>query len=66
MHKYATTIDENQNEVIAINTDRVSISWDGLILKNDEGTDVFYADPDTGNLILTGTITAAAGSIGGW
>ena len=66
LHKYATTIDENQNEVIAINTDRVSISWDGLILKNDEGTEVFYADPNTGNLILTGTITAAAGNIGGW
>ena len=77
LHKYVTTIDENQNEVVTINTNRVSISWDGLILKNDEGTNVFYADPDTGNLIITGTIYASAGSftgeveastghIGGW
>lgn len=38
--------------------DRVSISWDGLTLHNWKGDKVFYADPNTGDLTLTGTVTA--------
>ena len=45
---------------------RVEISWDGLKLRNWAGDEVFYADPDTGNLTLSGTIRASAGQIGGW
>ena len=45
---------------------RVEISWDGLILRNYEGKSVFYADPNTGNLILAGNVTANEGNIGGW
>jgi len=45
---------------------RVEISWDGLILRNWSGKDVFYADPDTGNLTLEGSVVATSGYIGGW
>ena len=45
---------------------RVEVSWKGLILRNWNGDDVFYADPDSGNLYLTGHITAISGEIGGW
>lgn len=37
---------------------RVEVSWDGFKLRNWEGTEVFYADPDTGNMHLTGDIDA--------
>ena len=46
--------------------DRVEISWLGLILRNNTNQIVFYADPDTGDLTISGTIQANAGSIGGW
>lgn len=46
--------------------DRVEISWDGLILRNWNNDKVFWADPDTGNLNLTGNVKANSGSIGGW
>ena len=45
---------------------RVSISWDGLTLRNWNDTRVFYADADTGDLTLSGTIRAASGEIAGW
>lgn len=46
---------------------RVEISWDGLVLRNKDGDSVFYADPDTGNLIIAGGATIAKGStIAGW
>ena len=46
---------------------RVEISWDGLILRNKSGEQVFYADPETGNLIIAGGATIAKGStIAGW
>lgn len=46
---------------------RVEISWDGLILRNKSGEQVFYADPETGNLIIAGGATIARGStIAGW
>lgn len=46
--------------------DRVEVSWRGLILRNWNKDEVFYADPNTGDLTLTGTINANAGEIGGW
>lgn len=36
--------------------DRVEISWNGLVLRNNEGNRTFYADPDTGDLNITGNI----------
>lgn len=44
---------------------KVEVSWNGFILRNNDGTDVFSAD-DKGNLSLIGKITSTAGSIGGW
>lgn len=46
-------------------TNRVEVSWNGLILRNEEGTPVFSAD-DEGNLQITGEITANTGAIGNW
>lgn len=43
----------------------VEISWDGLIIRDDNGNKVFYAD-ENGNLMLSGTIKAKEGEIGGW
>ena len=37
---------------------RVEISWDGLKLRNYNNDLVFYADADTGNLTVSGTIKA--------
>lgn len=48
------------------NIKRVQISWDGLILRNWQNDKVFYADADTGNLYLKGTIDATGGHIGAW
>lgn len=45
---------------------RVEIGWKGLILRNWDNQDVFYADADTGNLTLTGRIIATSGKIGAW
>ena len=46
---------------------RVEISWDGLKLRDWEGNNTLWADPDTGNLNMIGRITALeGGSIGGW
>ena len=45
---------------------RVEVSWDGFKLRNWNNEEVFWADPDTGNLNITGRIVAASGTIGGW
>lgn len=45
---------------------RVEVSWRGLILRNWENEEVFYADPNTGNLTLEGRIETQSGKIGGW
>ena len=45
---------------------RVEVSWRGLILRNWESEEVFYADPNTGNLTLNGRIVTQSGKIGGW
>lgn len=41
--------------------ERVAITWDGLTLRNYKNEKVFYADADTGDLTLAGTIYAKAG-----
>lgn len=45
---------------------RVEVSWEGFVLRNWQNDKVFYADPDTGNLIISGTINATSGHIGAW
>lgn len=44
---------------------KVEISWDGLILRDNKNNKVFYADNE-GNLTLEGEIKATKGTIGGW
>lgn len=48
----------NYSEPLTRTVKRVEISWNGLTLRNNEGKDTFYADPDTGNLTLRGNIVA--------
>ena len=43
----------------------VEVSWNGFILRKENGDVVFNADR-AGNLTITGTVNAGAGSIGGW
>ena len=38
---------------------RIEISWDGLIMRDWTNTKTFFADPDTGDLYLSGTIFAS-------
>ena len=57
--------DTDSNEGLEL-IKKVEISWNGLILRNDDGEKVFYADPETGNLIIAGEINAATGKIAGW
>lgn len=45
---------------------RVEVSWDGFILRNWFNQPVFWAEPETGNLILRGRIEATSGYIGTW
>ena len=45
---------------------RVEISWDGLKLRNWSNDEVFFADANTGDLTLKGSIEATDGHIGGW
>ena len=44
---------------------RVEISWDGLKLRNWNNEEVFYADADTGDLTLKGTVYATGLYIAG-
>lgn len=63
-----------RNEAVSINNDptniwsvdRVEISWEGLILRNNNNDKTFFADPDSGDLTLIGKITANSGTIAGW
>ena len=55
--KGAFLIDDNNNAVeIKQDVNRVEISWEGLVLRNNENKRTFFADPDTGNLNITGNI----------
>ena len=64
----ALVLSNKKDRFITLNQDvnRVEISWNGLILRNWNNEEVFWADPDTGNLNLTGTVNAYAGKIGNW
>lgn len=57
---FLTNVKDNGEKI-----NRVEISWDGLILRNNNGDTVFNADND-GNLTIVGNIQAATGKIGGW
>ena len=50
--EWAYIFDKNTNTytTLAQDVDRVEISWEGLILRNNDNERTFYADPDTGNL----------------
>lgn len=51
--------DENHNPVALENkVDRVSITWNGLTLRNWNNDRTLWADADTGNLTVEGTIRA--------
>lgn len=55
--KGAYIIDDDNNAVqIDNDVDRVEVSWKGFILRNYKGEKTFYADPDTGNLNISGNI----------
>ena len=43
----------------------VSLDWDGLTLRNNNGDKTVYIDASTGNVVISGTIYATAGEIGG-
>ena len=60
-------LNSDKTDYITINqdVDRVEISWEGLKLRNWNNQEMFWADPDTGNLYLQGTIRATDGWFGG-
>lgn len=58
-----STIEKNDANKTKINL--VEVSWNGFILRDEDGGVVFNADR-AGNLTITGTVNAGAGSIGGW
>lgn len=43
----------------------VSLDWNGLTLRNNNGDKTVYLDAQTGNVIISGTIYATSGNIGG-
>ena len=59
--KEGTVIKNKDNELQEItgqDINRVEISWNGMRLRNWENEEVFYADADTGDLTLKGTLEA--------
>jgi len=58
------TVAENLTSITEVK--RVEISWDGLKLRNWDNKEVFYADPNSGDLTLEGSVIADSGRIGGW
>lgn len=58
----AVVLNENRSDFVTVmnKVNRVEISWDGLVLRNYDGDKTLYADPDTGNLFLSGTVYADA------
>lgn len=62
-YKYKTITAQKDGQDIDV--ERVSISWDGLRLRNYDNGLTFWADANTGNLYLAGTVYANKGVIGG-
>lgn len=58
--------DKNDFMTIASDVDRVEISWNGLILRDWNNNQTLFADPETGNLKISGIVDAYAGKIGAW
>lgn len=58
--KGALVLNQNKTDynTLTRDVDRVAITWDGLTLRNYEGTRTFFANADTGDLYLAGTIFA--------
>ena len=56
--KNATVYTNNEYIILDSPVTRVQVSWDGLKLRNWNNDEVFWADPDTGNLYITGTVFA--------
>lgn len=50
------TIETRLEDKLDKEVKRVEISWSGLKLRNWKGEETFYADPDTGDLIIGGTL----------
>lgn len=61
---HAATGSSVGNVIMNQDVDRVEISWDGLKLRNNNNETVFYASPDTGDLNITGKISATELEIG--
>lgn len=59
-------VNKNSNLIGLNEIVRVEVGWRGLILRNWQNEEVFFADPQTGNLTLQGTIQATGGFIGQW
>mgnify|MGYP007070306289 FL=1 len=53
-----TDSESNGYRILDDDVTRVEISWDGLKLRNWDNDEVFWADADTGNLTLKGTVYA--------
>jgi len=64
--KGALILNQDHNALNELDEDinRVEISWDGLILRDWENNRTFYADADTGDLTLKGTVYATGLYIG--
>ena len=60
---YLFNKENNSYDKLDSDVDRVEISWDGLILRNNKNDKTFYADPDTGNLNIKGNITIEGNNI---
>lgn len=58
----------NSDGIVGQNGDveRFKLDWDGLTLKNKDGTPTLQSDADTGDLTIAGTIKAKDGNIGNW
>ena len=57
---------DTQDEITANGIKQVEVSWRGLIMRDFTNQKVFYADADTGDLVITGNFSAHGGNIGGW
>lgn len=58
----AYVLNEDKSDFIELDRDvtRVEVSWDGFKLRNWKNKEVFWADPDSGNLYLKGNVFANA------
>lgn len=54
----ATIYSNEKYSVLNKDVTRIQISWSGLKLRNWNNQQVFWADPDSGNLYITGTVFA--------